>query len=255
MIDLTNKHALIAGGMNKLTGGITARLQVAGAGVTLAHSPADQAKARQLANENGAKTQTFDFDQPKNLADQFNALDSLDIAIITPRWYETADFTSTSASDWNAALRENFEQMTLTAQAAAAKMIQQAGEGRGGRIIFLSSVASLLPLLETSVVGTSLAALRPIAKMAAVDLGKHGITVNIVAAGWVETEHNEAHLQAGHAQIEAGIPAGRIGTPEQIGDACCFLASDLAAYITGVVLPVDGGYLLTPAAGNTPYPS
>jgi 3-oxoacyl-[acyl-carrier protein] reductase len=90
--------------------------------------------------------------------------------------------------------------------------------------------------------------------MAAVDLGAHNITVNVVARGWIDVDWARPFLHTeGRAFVEEGIPVGRIGRTEDVGALCCFLASEAAQYITGAVIPVDGGYTLTRSAGTSPY--
>lgn len=259
MIGLIGETALIIGGMDTLAGDVAQRLSDAGARIVFAHLPEDEVQAKELANQIAAperpvRTAPISFLAPDSLKSQIAQLGPARIVVITPSYFTFSAFMDTSPSDWDEALARNFEQATYTAQAAAHHLIAQ---GSGGCIIFLSSVASLMPLINTSAVGTSLTALRALAKMAAVDLAPHGITVNTVAVGWVEAEWASQYLTPeGRAYIEQDIPVGRISTPDDVGNACCFLASDLAAYITGAVIPVDGGYLLTRAeAGKLPYPA
>jgi NAD(P)-dependent dehydrogenase (short-subunit alcohol dehydrogenase family) len=153
----------------------------------------------------------------------------------------------TTPADWDQALARNFEQATYAAQAAARKLIAQ---NNGGRIIFLSSIAALEPLARTSAVGTSLSALHVLARMAAVDLGPHRITANVVAVGWTEADLATEFLTPdGRAYVQQGIPTGRVGTPADVADVCSFLASDQAAYVTGAIIPVDGGFTLTKMDG------
>jgi 3-oxoacyl-[acyl-carrier protein] reductase len=90
--------------------------------------------------------------------------------------------------------------------------------------------------------------------MAAVDLGQHGIRVNIIAAGWLSDERSKPILtEDGQLHTPEDIPLGTIGEPGDVGNLCCFLASPLSRYITGTVIPVDGGFLLTKSSAQTPY--
>lgn len=256
MIDFTHKTALFMGGITDLAVHIAAAFHQAGAQIAFAHS-ADQGSAlrnhlERAGIQDAARLHSVDVNNPSALADQVAALGRVDIAVISPGWQELKHFMETTPADWDSALAQNFEAATYTAQAAARRMIAQ---GNGGRILFLSSVSSIMPFTETGTLGASLSALTAMAKMAAVDLGPHGITVNTVAAGWVETDWARPYLHPeGRAYIEQGIPLGRVAAMQDIANVCCFLASDLAAYITGAVIPVDGGYLLTRADGTTPYP-
>lgn len=256
MINLTHKTVLFMGGITDLTVYIAAVFHQVGAEILFAHA-ADQtadlhSHLKQIGLQDAAQLHSVDTNDPSALTDQVAALGSVDIAVISPGWQELKHFMDTTPADWDSALARNFEAATYAAQAAARKMITQ---GNGGRIIFMSSVSSIMPFTETGALGASLSALTAMAKMAAVDLGSHGITVNMMAVGWVDTGWSRPYLHPeGRAYIEQGIPLGRVATMHDIANVCCFLASDLAAYITGAVIPVDGGYLLTRADGTTPYP-
>jgi len=251
-MSLGKKTVLMTGGMNQLAGGVARRLQEAGATLVFGHVPEDTEAAAKLAIELGARTVPLSLDDPAALRGEIASLGPVQIAVISPAWMNYGAFLDSTTQDWDAVLNRNFEQATYAAQAVAHQMIAQKN---GGRIIFLSSVAAMMPFTERSAAGTALAALRAMAKMAAVDLGPHGITVNVVAAGWIEAEWTAKFLTpAGRAYVEKGIPAGHIGQAEDIGSVCCFLASDMAAYVTGAIIPVDGGYILTRGEGKSPFP-
>jgi NAD(P)-dependent dehydrogenase (short-subunit alcohol dehydrogenase family) len=238
------------GGMHTLAGGVARSLHDTGAHIIFAHTTDDTERAQALSGEIGGRTQAVSFLNPETLKGEIAAFGQVDIAIIASSRMAFGAFLDTSPSDWDEMLAHNFEQATYVAQAAANHMIAQ---GMGGRIIFLSTVASLMPFSNRSAVGTSLAALHALAKMAAVDLAPHGITVNVVAVGWVEAEWTAKFLTPERrAAIEYDIPLGWISRPKEVGDLCCFLASDLSGYITGAIIPLDGGYLLTKSDGSSP---
>jgi glucose 1-dehydrogenase len=254
MIDLSGKNILMLGGLNSVALGAAESLRQAGATLILTHPPhesPDEALA-QRASQINATFRAVDLKEPVMLQKQIAAMGRIDGAILCPGWYAFAEFLNTTNADWDAVFEQNFEQMIYAAQGVAKHLITQ---GSGGSIVVLSSVASMLPLAKTSAVGTALSALWATMKMAAVDLAPYHITVNIAAAGWVESEWYQPFLHdAGRDYVQHGIPLGRVGTAADIGALCCFLFSDLAQYITGAVIPVDGGYVLTPSAGNSPYP-
>ncbi|MBC7812452.1 MAG: SDR family oxidoreductase, partial [Burkholderiales bacterium] len=251
--DLHGKTALIQGGIHGLSAGVARSLNEAGAQIIIAYAPAEADAALALSNEMGGHAYEVQSDDQDKVREQIAAVGAFQIAVISPRHYLFKPFMDTSNAEWDAILAGNFEQAVYASQAAAHQLIRQ---GSGGRVIFLSSVAGSTPLLETSALGASLAALRALAKMAALDLAEHRITVNVVAAGWLNVEWAEPYLSTnGRAYIERDIPAARIGSPDDIGRACCFLASDLADYITGTVLPVDGGYTITRSDQTSPYPT
>ncbi len=190
------------------------------------------------------------FSDTENILPQDKAIQT---AILAPGWFAEKPFMESTRADWDAALAANFEQIIYAAQAIARQMIAQ---GSGGCILFLSSVAALKSLAGLSTVGTVLAALHVAAKMAAVDLAPYGITVNIVAVGWVKGGWETHTFNTNDpAQVGRYIPLEALGTPDDVGNVCAFLASPEARYLTGVIVPVDGGYTLTKAGAGTPRPT
>src|SRR5262249_34834203 len=178
----------------------------------------------------------LDLSEPEGLLKHIAGFGLVHIVVINPGWFGYKSFMETSIAEWEQALARNYEQGIYALQAAAKYLID---EGNGGRIVILSSMSAVKPLMYMSAVGTSLAALHGLARMAAVDLGPYGITVNVVAVGW--TGREPAAILFEPQLVEPGIPVGRIGMLEDVADVCCFLASDVADYITGQIIQVDGG--------------
>lgn len=243
MIDLSAQTVLIIGGMHDLALGVGRVMQQAGAKIIFASSSP-------IAIPD-AETLTVTLNDPEALTAELAQLPPLNTVVVSPGWFAHQTFLETHPEDIDAAFQHNFEYPIYSIQAVARHMLQHT---IGGSIIVLSSIASLKPFIHTNLAGSSLAALEVIIKMAAVDLGPSGIRVNSVAAGWVDSDRSCPLLNdAGHMHIASDIPLNQVGTPAEIGAVCCFLASPLARYITGAVLSVDGGYLLTKSEGKTPY--
>jgi NAD(P)-dependent dehydrogenase (short-subunit alcohol dehydrogenase family) len=128
---------------------------------------------------------------------------------------------------------------------AAYRVTKRAAQGmlraRKGRVVLMSSVVGLLGAAGQSNYAASKAGLVGLARSLARELGSRSITVNVVAPGPVETDMTAALGDKRVADIVAAVPLGRMATPEEIAGVVAFLASADAAYITGAVIPVDGG--------------
>jgi 3-oxoacyl-(acyl-carrier-protein) reductase len=114
-------------------------------------------------------------------------------------------------------------------------------KARFGRLIYISSVVGLTGAPGQVNYAASKAGLIGMARSVARELGGRGVTANVVAPGYVDTEMTAELSDKRREELMAAIPLGRVATPEEIAKAVAFLASDDAGYITGAVLPVDGG--------------
>jgi NAD(P)-dependent dehydrogenase (short-subunit alcohol dehydrogenase family) len=238
--DFSGKRVLLTGLVDEKMVAVGKAFHQAGVALILEESPL----WHNLPHETVNLSQT----DPTAIHTQIEALGTLNILIFQPGWRLQAAFLDHSPADWDAALAINFETPVYIAQAAARLMI--AG-GRGGRILFLSAVEGIMPFEGTAATGTSLTMLDAMAGMMAVDLAPHGITVNVLAAGWVQSEGYDKFPVNTQQHISKGIPVGRPAQPDDISAIVTFLASDAAAYITGTIIPVDGGYTLTRSDGKT----
>jgi len=144
-----------------------------------------------------------------------------------------------SPNGFDAIVRMNLKSMFLGSQAAARAML---AEGHRGSIVSTSSVAGLRSGgNQTAVYAASKAGIMGMTRALAAEWGEHGIRVNSVAPGAVDTAGRTRHMHGDPWERSSGNPMGRIAQPEDIAGAAVFLASDLAGHITGQVLAVDGG--------------
>jgi NAD(P)-dependent dehydrogenase (short-subunit alcohol dehydrogenase family) len=135
-----------------------------------------------------------------------------------------------------AAMQVNFWAFTRLAKSLMRGMIR----ARAGRIVAIGSVAALQGNPGNAAYAASKGALISYARTLAIETGKRGVTVNVIAPGFIDTDMM-APYAAYRDKMEAQIPAGRFARPEEVAGLAVFLMSDPAAYITGAVLPVDGG--------------
>ena len=142
-----------------------------------------------------------------------------------------------SEDDWSAVLDTNLTGSFRVAKRAAKGMLRL----RRGRIIFISSVVGLLGSAGQVNYAASKSGLVGMARSLARELGSRSITANVVAPGFVETEMTEVLPEEKKAEYKAQIPLQRYATTDEVASTVTWLASDGAAYVTGAVIPVDGG--------------
>ena len=142
-----------------------------------------------------------------------------------------------SEDDWSSVIETNLTGTFRVAKRAAKGMLRL----RRGRIVLISSVVGLLGSAGQVNYAASKAGLVGIARSMARELGSRSITTNVVAPGFVETEMTAVLPEEKQAEYKAQIPLGRYAAVDEVAAVVRWLASDEAAYITGAVIPVDGG--------------
>jgi len=142
--------------------------------------------------------------------------------------------------DWNAVLDVNLTGVFHAVQAALPHLRRSAA----GRIVFVGSINGLRGKFGQANYAAAKAGLVGLARTLALELGRDGVTVNVVAPGFIDTPMTAAIPERQRAAAVARTPLGRVGRTEEVAAAVRFLCADTAGFITGVVLPVDGGQLL-----------
>jgi 3-oxoacyl-[acyl-carrier protein] reductase len=140
---------------------------------------------------------------------------------------------------------ESFQSVVDTNLTGAYRVAKRAASGmlrkRSGRMIFISSVVAFAGSPGQANYAASKAGLLGLARAIVRELGSRSITANVIAPGFIDTDMTAEMSEARKAEVLAGIPLKRYGTAEEVAGAALFLASPAAAYVTGAVLPVDGG--------------
>jgi len=141
--------------------------------------------------------------------------------------------------DWRRVLDLNLTSVFVVAQAAARRMV----ETGGGAIVLIASQLSFFGGVNSSSYAASKGGVAQLAKALSNELAGRGVRVNAVAPGFIETDLTSDIEDWKRREVDPRIPLGRWGTPEDIAGAVAWLLSDDAAYVTGAIVPVDGGYL------------
>ncbi|TVP68770.1 MAG: 3-oxoacyl-[acyl-carrier-protein] reductase [Rhodobacteraceae bacterium] len=241
MFDLTGKSALVTGASGGI-GAATARA-LHGAGATVALSGTREAPLLALAEELGARA----YVTPCNLSDPeavealpkaaTDAMGALDILVNNAGITRDTLMMRMSDAQWAEVLDVNLTASMRLMRGALRGMMK----ARWGRIVNISSVVGATGNPGQANYVASKAGLVGLSKALAQEVASRGITVNCVAPGFIATPMTEALTEAQQAAINARIPAGRMGTPEEIAAAALYLSSHEAAYVTGAVVHVNGG--------------
>ena len=153
-------------------------------------------------------------------------------------------FLELTAADWDAMLRTNVSAAAGCIGSFARRRIVVGG---GGAVVNIGSIEGLRPAPAHAHYGASKAALSHLTRATARELGPHGIRVNLVMPGLIWSPSLETDWPDGVQRWLQAAPLGRLGRPEDVANACLYLASDAASFVTGAELAVDGGVLSGPA--------
>ena len=146
-------------------------------------------------------------------------------------------------SDWDRVIDTNLKGAFFVAQAAARRMVER---GEGGAIVNIASVLALEVIGHLAPYAASKGGIWQVTKTMALELARHDVRVNALAPGYIETDINRDFLrsEAGQ-QLVKKIPKRRFGEPEDLDGALLLLASEAGRYITGSIIAVDGGFMLS----------
>lgn len=266
LIDLTGAVALVTGGSRGIGAATVLLLAKAGADVAFTYR-ARKNDAERVANEverlGRRRRVVLQADLSRRddcervVRETVEAFGGLDIFVANAGIWPPHDVALAEMTDdqWRTTVATNLDSVFWGTRAALRAMLQAAvppsrrpAGGKGGRIVIVSSTAGQRGEAFHADYAATKGATISFVKSVAVEVAKHGITVNAVAPGWVDTEMaQQPYLRAagsGQREIEKGIPLGRVATAEDIAGPIVFLCSALARHITGAILNVNGGSVL-----------
>jgi 3-oxoacyl-[acyl-carrier protein] reductase len=243
MMDLSERIAIVTGASRGIGKAIAARLAARGAHVVAA-ARGDNAKATVdeiVAAAGRAEHITLDVTEPgaaeAAVAGVVERHGRVDILVNNAGITKDQLLLRMKRSDWDAVIGTNLTATFALTQAVLRPMLKQ----RAGRIVSISSVVGQSGNAGQANYAASKAGIIGFSKAVALEVASRGITVNVVAPGLIETDMTRAITESAHGEWASKIPLKRLGTPDDIAAAVCFLASDEASYITGQVLAVNGG--------------
>jgi glucose 1-dehydrogenase len=182
-------------------------------------------------------------DAERLVSEAENRFGGVDILINNAGVESLIPFLELSEAEWDRIVDVNLKGAFLCAKAAAQHMVK---ESRAGKIINIASINSKIALKGQTHYASSKGGLIMLTKSMALDLAPHGIRVNAIGPGVIETKMTTQSLAdpERRAMLLGKIPMGRVGQPRDIANASLFLVSDESSYITGTTLYVDGGWLI-----------
>ena len=249
-IDLTGRTAIVTGASAGLGRRFAKVLAACGAKVACTARRKDKLDdlARELANA-GAKSfpVAMDVTEARTIEAAFaaaeKALGPVGILVNNAGTVVGKPALAQTESDWDAVIDTNLKGAFAVAQACARHMI---AEGRGGAIVNVASILGLRVAGNVAPYAISKAGVVQMTKALALEWARHGIRVNAVAPGYIETDLNRDFLASEPGQALMGrVPQRRFGRPDDLDGALLLLASDASAYMTGSVVAVDGGHLVS----------
>jgi len=248
--DLRNKRALVTGAFGGLGAEFARTLSAAGADVALAGrrlQAGEQLAAELAAPDRQACAIALDVTQPDSVAGLFDAASerlggAIDILVNNAGVTATRPALEHTEADWMGVIDVNLNGTWRVAQAAGRHM-QAHG---GGSIINIASILGLRVAQQVPAYAASKAALIQLTQALALEWARHGIRVNALAPGYIETDLNREFFasDAGQALIRR-VPQRRLGQARELSAPLLLLASDASSFMTGSVLVVDGGHLIS----------
>jgi 3-oxoacyl-[acyl-carrier protein] reductase len=248
LLDMTGKVVLVTGARAGLGAGIALRFAQAGADVVVcSRRPAEEICQTIQAAGGTCLALTADLTDPAQVTALFDEITAawspVDILINNAGIYPVSNLLDTTPEEWEQTLDIDLKAVFLCTQAAARSMI--AAE-KGGAVVNIGSIEALAPARGHCHYAAAKAGVVMFSRVAALELGEHNIRVNTVSPGLVNRPGLESAWPEGYNSFIEHAPLGRVVEPQDVADACLYLASDVARSVTGAHLVVDGGIMSSP---------
>jgi len=241
MFDLSGKTALVTGASGGIGGAIARSLKAAGAGVALSGRQVDALEALATELGDGAHVVPADLSSAEGaeqlIKDATEAMGGVDILVNNAGLTRDNLAMRIKDEDWQSVIDVNLTATFRLSRAVMRGMMKS----RWGRIINITSIVGVTGNAGQANYAASKAGMIGMSKSLAQEVASRGVTVNCVAPGFITTAMTDALSDDQKENLLGGIPAGRMGTVDDIAAACVYLASDEAAYVTGQTLHVNGG--------------
>lgn len=246
LLDLRDRVVVVTGAAGGIGAGIARRLSAAGASI-VAHTRSTPVEPllRSLSGPHASVAVDLDADDgPARVVQAaVTAFGRIDALVNNAAVQTLGTLAELGDEQWRQMLETNLTAAHRLTRAVAHHLVER---GAPGSIVHIASIEGLQPAPAHGHYAASKAGLIMHARAAALEYGAHGIRVNCISPGLVQREGLEQAWPEGVRRWRAAAPLTRLGTPEDVGDACVFLVSELSRWITGTNLVVDGGVTSRP---------
>jgi NAD(P)-dependent dehydrogenase (short-subunit alcohol dehydrogenase family) len=248
LLDFSGKVVVVTGAGQGIGAGIAGRFGEAGAAVVVNYRSSEEGAKTVVERIKGLGRKAVAVKADVSGADGVEELigatvkdfGRVDVLVNNAGTYPLASVLEMTEEEWDAMIDSNLRSVFLCTQAAARQMVKQGG---GGAIVNIASIEAENPAPSHSHYNAAKAGVVMHTRAAAQELGRHGIRVNAVSPGLIWREGLDKDWPDGVQRYQKAVPLGRLGRADDVADACLFLASAAARWITGANLVVDGGVL------------
>jgi NAD(P)-dependent dehydrogenase (short-subunit alcohol dehydrogenase family) len=247
LLDFAGRTVVVTGASAGIGAGIVARFAEAGANVVI-HYRSGEHDAAALSTKIGSRALaiggdvTVDADVDRLMQAALDRFGTLDVLINNAALQPHGAFLDLPGAEFDRVVQANLGGAFRCTQAAARRM-----PARGGAVVNIASISGLEPAFTHAHYCSSKAGLIMLTRAAALELGPRGIRVNAIAPGLIWREGLDQAWPEGVGRWLAHVPLGRVGQNEDVADACLYLASPAARWVTGTVITVDGGVTAHPS--------